>query len=225
MAFFHVSTSEDQIKDRAESAYIRESGIYDVIMKHALYSKSPNGSEAIDLVVDYNGQEQTLWGAIRLTNNDGKPSYTAPLFNKLCIICGGEEGTEIADPVQVSLPIGKGGEAKDCMELEDLANIPIGVRIQIEYSVYNEEIRENKVVKNFFRATDHATAQEIVNNTNFGNQYNEEAKLANKIVYKDNLTKEEVDNWKKERANRQQEQKTAQSSFKRRSFSRSDTPF
>lgn len=222
MAFFRVSTNEDQIKDRNDSAYIRESGIYDVILEHALYNKSPNGSEAIDLVINYNGQIQTIWGAIRLTNNNGDAAYNANLFNKLCIVCGGEDGTEIKDPVPVTLPIGKGGESRECMELEDLADIPIGVRIQLEYSIYNEEIRENKAVKNFFRSTDHATAQEIVNNANFGCQYAEEMKTAKQIVYRNDLTKEEVDNWKKERANNRQQdsQKSTQSTFKRHSFSR-----
>ena len=223
MAFFKISTSEDQIKDRGESNFIRNSGMYDVIIKHVLYNKSPNGSESIDLVIDYNGQEQVLWGAIRLTNNDGSPNISAPLFNKLCIVCGGEEGNEISDPVPVTLNIAKGGEPKDCMELQDLADNPVTMRIQMSYHIYAGEIREQKIIRNLFRSTDHATAQELVNKTNYGAQYNEELKIADKVEYKDDLTETEVQNWRKERAsNRQQQdtQKTPSGTFKRHSFGR-----
>ena len=223
MAFYKVSTAEDQVKDRGENVYINKSGIYDVILKHVIVNKSNNGSEAIDLVIEYEGVSQTLFGAVRLTNNDGSTNFGANMFNKLCIVCGASEGTEIADPVPVELPIGKGGEMKECMELAESAfqDEPITIRIQLEYGMYDGSIKERKVLKNIFRTTDHATAQEIVNNTDFGKQYIQEEKSADKVTYKDGILPEDVEKWRKEKMNGTKENKDDTSSkYQRHSFGR-----
>lgn len=221
MGFFRVSTQEDMVKDRAPSNFITQSGIYEVVIKHVLYQKSQNGSETIDLVINYQGQDQTIWSAIRLTNNDGTANFENSLFNKLCIICGATDGSEVSDPVPIELPIGKNNELVECMEVQDLAAQPVYIRLQMEYSMYNEEIKMRKKVRNFFRITDKATAQEIVNNTDFGKQYAEEEKNATVDTYRDNLTKEDIDAWKKEKSENKKEDTPKSSGFTRTTFGRS----
>lgn len=228
MGFFKVSTEQDRVKDSTGGNYITKSGIYEVNLKHVLVNVSPNGSQSIDLNLDYNGQNQTIWGAIRLTNNDGKENFEAVNFNKLCIVTGHADGEEIADPVEVNLPIGKAGEMKNCLELEQFRDNPVFVRVQMEYQVYNDEIRESKRIKNFFRFTDKATAQEIVNNINIGNQFIEEEKIADNVTYRDDLTEEDIKEWKKNRGKKEKDTTPSESnSFsKRRTFGKANpVPF
>ena len=223
MAFWKVSTSEDQVRDGGSSNYIMKSGMYDVIIKHVLYSQGKGGSITIDLNFDYEGQNQTIWSAIRLTNNDGQPNFQQSLFNKLCIVVGANDGDEISDPVPVELPIGKSGEMRECMEIQEFQDSPVFMRVQMEYSKYDGKIQEKKIIKNFFRYADKASASEIVNNVNLGKQYDEELKLADSITYRDDLTAEDIEAWRKERLNQKagnSSDMTTSKPFTRRTFGR-----
>lgn len=201
MAFYTVNTDEENIRDyEGESNYIHKSGIYPIIVKRVIVDKSPKGSEFINLWIDYNGQDQPIFQAMRLTNNDGTPNFGTKLFNKFCVVAGAENGTEIADPVPMMVPIGKGGEEKECMVLEQFNDTPMYVRIQMEYSMYDGKIKEQKVARNFFRYEDKATASEIINEVkDKGSQYIKEEEYAEKITYKDGLTEEDVEQYLKER--------------------------
>ena len=202
MGFFRVTHDEESVKDYegGNSAYISKSGIYPVIIKHVIVDKSPNGSEFINLWIEHEGQDQPIFQAMRMTNNDGSPNLGAKTFNKFAIVAGATENDEISDPVPVMVPIGKGGEEKECMILEQFDNTPMYMRVQMEYSMYNGEIKETKAVRNFFRYEDKATASEIVNNAeNKGSQYAKEEEYADKITYKDGLTEEDVQQWLKDR--------------------------
>ena len=223
MAFFKVSTKDEAIKDQSNFNYIDKSGIYDVTIKHVLYNKTQNGSETLDINFDYDGSNQTIWQAIRLTNNDGSPNFENNNFNKLCIVAGATDGTEISEPESVELALTKEG-AKPYMELMDLRDTDVSMRIQFEYSMYEGKIREKKAIKNFFRCTDHATASEIVNNTEVGKQYEEEQKQADKITYKDGLLPDDIVEWKKQKAEERKESKELKEEtkgFKRPSFKKS----
>ena len=62
MAFFTVKTDEENIRDYSgESNFINKSGIYEVIIKHVIVSRSANGSESIDLWIEHNGKEQPIF--------------------------------------------------------------------------------------------------------------------------------------------------------------------
>lgn len=221
MAFFKVSTSVEAVRDTQNFNTINKSGIYEISIKHVLYNKSPNGSEVLDINFDYAGTNQTIWQAIRLTNNDGSPNLENNLFNKLCIVAGATDGMEISDPEPVELTITR--ETKQYQELMDLRDTDVLVRIQLEYSKYDGKIREKKGIKNFFRIGDKATAAEIVNNSEPGKQYEEELKLADKITYRDGLIFEDIDEWKKQKAEEKKEAKKEAAEvkgFKRPSFKR-----
>lgn len=203
MGFFKVTTDEESIKDYAgsNSKYINASGIYECILKSVIVDTSAKGSEFINLWIEHEGQEQPLFNAIRLTNTDGQANLEQALFNKLCIVCGASKDHDVNDPVSRMVPIAAKGAEKECMVLEDFDDTPVYIRIQMEYSLYDGKIQEKKNVKNFFRLEDKATASEIVNNTDFGKQYElEESKYADAITYKDGLTPEDVEEWKKNRS-------------------------
>lgn len=200
---FTVTTDEENVRDYSgNSQFINKSGFYNLTVKNVIVERTANGSEYINLYVDNEGQDQMLYQAMRLTNNDGSPNLGAKLFNKFCIVAGMQAGETIDDPVPVNLPVGKGGEMKECMVLEQFNDTPIIARIQMEYSMYNDKIQETKSIRNFFRYEDKATASEIVNDVeDKGSQYTKEEEYADKVTYKDSLTEEEVQQWLKDRRN------------------------
>ena len=221
MAFFKVSTDADKVREGGDgSGYINTSGLYDIVIKDVIVEETPNGSQYINLWIEHNGKEQPIFQAMRLTNNDGSVNYGQNQLNKLAIIAGFGDGEEIEDPVQRMVPIGKGGEQKECMVLEQFDNMPVTVFIQFEYDRYEGKIQERKMVKKFFRYEDKATASEIVNKEDTpGKQYEFVKEEAEKVVYKADLTKEDIDIWKKERRKGGQQDNTAESKKSVTSFS------
>ena len=216
MAFYQVNTSDDNIRDYSgtSSNYLNKSGMYDIIIKYVTVEVSPKGSEYLNFVIEHNGVQQTIYNAIRLTNNDGKANLSAKNFNKLCVIAGMTEGDSINDPVSMTLPIGKNNEDRECMVLEEFCDMPVTVRLQMEYSLYNGAIMQNRNLQNFFRYTDKATASEIINDSDTkGKQYSRELEYADRTIYRDNLTEEDVLEWQRNRKNgASQEKKPATSS-------------
>ena len=202
MAFLTVNADEENIRDYDGdgSAYIQKSGIYDVIIKNVIVDQTDKGSQFINLWIDHQGKEQPIFQAMRLTNNDGSDNLGKKAFNKFCIVAGLQAGEEITDPVSVMVPIGKGGEEKKCMVLEQFNDTPMTIRIQMEYTLYDGKIRESKSIRNFFRYEDKATASEIVNDVeNKGEQFQKEQEYADKVSYKDGLTEEDVAQYLKDR--------------------------
>lgn len=210
MAFFKVDTSEENVRDYAGgSAFINTTGIFDIILKKAIVDKTANGSTILNLLIEHQGQEQVLYQAIRMTNNDGTPNFGQQLFTKMCVVCGAGNGDEIQDPVSCMLTIGKDKEEKEYMVLEEFNDTPVKVRIQMEYSIYEGEIQQRKLIRNFYRYEDNATASEIVNNSEEkGKQYAYDLEHSTKNSYKDGLTEEEVQEWiKNKRSNTKKEEK------------------
>jgi len=192
MSFAKSSKKSEDVK-QSGGAYINGSGIYPVNIIAPLVSVSNGGSTSVDMYVDHMKQKQVIYGNLRVTNNDESPNKIgAKIFNQLMIIAGVDE---VADPIEAELPIGKKEKMKDCAVLEDLTDIDVLMRVQMEYSAYNGNIQEKKVIKGFYRAEDLATAEEIVNESDFGNGYEADQKYVNNITYKDGMTPEKIAAW------------------------------
>ncbi len=179
------------IQEKGQSNYINQSGIYDVSIIAPFVNQGHEQSMGVDFFIEYNGQKQPLYGNLRLTNRDGSENFSAKIFNKLLVIA---DVDAVADPIEAELPIGKDGANKDVAVLEDLADIDCKVQIQMEYGIYNGDITEKKIIRNFFR-TDGATAEEIVNDTEPGKQLEKSLEFADKNAYKDGLDEEAVNSW------------------------------
>ena len=192
MSFFKVSKSADDVKDSGGSNFINSSGFYPLTIKAACVDSNDKGARSITFLVDYEGQEQPLFGALKLDNNDGSPNFEMEMFNKLCVVCGIDE---VAEPVEGELPIGKSKSMKECLILPDFEDVEVTLRIQMEYSLFNGEVKEKKRIRNVFRSSDNATAAEIVNDAEAGNQYEKEQKYADNVTYKDGLTPEDVEQY------------------------------
>lgn len=193
MSFFKTSKSKEDVKQSGGSGHITASGCYPVTIIAPFVSVSQNGSQSIDLFLEHAGKQQVLYGNMRITNNDGSENKIgAKAFNQLAIIADVEE---ISEPVDAELPIGKAGAMEDASVLVDLSDIDVILRVQMEYSVYNNNIQEKKVIRGFFRAEDNASAEEIVNGENFGAQFEREKAFFDNVTYKDNLDEETVTAW------------------------------
>jgi hypothetical protein len=192
MSFFNASKKKEDVK-QGGSNYITGSGVYPVAILAPVVSVSKGGSQSVDLYVEHAGQKQIVYGNLRITNNDGSPNKIgAKIFNQLLIIAGVDA---VADPVSAELPIGKKDAMKEVDILEDLCDLEVLMRIQMEYSAFNGDIQEKKIIKAFFRAEDRATAEEIVNGETPGAGYERELKYVNNITFKDGLTEEAIQQW------------------------------
>ena len=195
MSFYKASKSADDVK-QGGSDYITGSGIYPVTVLAAIASTSKGGSESVDLYVDSNGQKQIVYGNLRITNNDKSPNKIgSKIFNQLVIIA---DLDDVADPVETQLPIGKGEKMETVAVLEDIDDVDVFMRIQMEYDIYPKgsgNITEKKIIKSFFRADDKATAEEIVHGSEVGVGFEREQKYVNSVTYKEGLTEEKVTAW------------------------------
>ena len=198
MSFFKVSREQEDLKDSGADGYILKSGFYPVTLRNAFVRTNDKGARTVGFFLEHEGQEQVLFDAIRLENNDGSENFQASLLHKLGNILDIEEFDE---PEEASLPIGKGGKEEDELILPDIDNDEVIIRVQMHYSKYDGKIQERKVLKNIFRADDRATASEIINGVpenEEDKQYNKEQKYADAVTY-DGVTPKEVEEYLKNR--------------------------
>lgn len=192
MSFIKISRDEAVVKEnKGGGSYLSKSGIYPVTIKFASVSVNEHNARSIDFNLDYNGNSSTIYG-LKLDNNDGSENYMYPIFNNLAIIAGLDD---INEPEEQEHAVGKDNEVKSFMVLDDFTDLPVYIRVQQEYSKYNNEIKSRLTIKGFYRAEDKANAFEIIKGENFGTQYNKDLAYADKITYRDGLTAEEVQAW------------------------------
>lgn len=188
---FYVTDKAAAAKVETGGNYISKSGLYDVTIKSVIVDTNNKGSNTLSLYVNYNGQDQVLYSLIRLTNNDGTPSFQLPLFNDLCIISGVDS---IGDPSEETLPIGKSGADKEVAVLEDLSDIEVKLWIQQEFKIYDGSMRESKNLLGIY-TTDGTSADEILNESPSGVRLAKKAKYHEVISYKEGATPELVEEW------------------------------
>jgi len=197
MSFFKASKEQKDLEQNVGTAYINGSGCFPVNIIAPFVSASKNGSVSVDLFLDHKGQNQTIYGNMRITNNDGtNNAIGAKVFNQLAVIAGVDD---VSEPEENDLPIGKGGEVKSVAVLEDLCDIDVVLRIQMEYSIWNKNIQESKIIRGFYRAGDNASAEEIVNGTEAGVQYAKEEQYFENVTYKDGLDEATIAQWIKDK--------------------------
>lgn len=189
--FFTVKRDIDSVKE-ATGDYINTSGIYDVIIKFVSVNRSINGSMSLDFNCEYKGTPVTIYG-LRLTNNDGSENFQAKLFNKLLVIAGLDG---VSEPTIESHVVGKDKAPKEFSVITELSDLPIKMRIQYTYSLYEGKIIERREIKNFYRESDGAVASEILLDEGFGTQLEKDKKYAANITYNDGLTAETIAQWK-----------------------------
>jgi hypothetical protein len=206
MSILSVNRTKEAVKDGgAGGSFIGQSGIYDVTIKFASVDVSKNGAKSVNFNLDYNGNPTTIYGPY-ITNKAGEPLEIGLglVRDKLGIIADVEGDLNIEEEEHA---VGKDNKAQEFSVITDFSDLPVKMRIQMEYSVYNGEIREKKVIKNFFRE-DGASAEEILALENgeeaeIGKRLAYETeKFANNITYKDDLTPEDIAAWKESKSSK-----------------------
>ena len=200
MKLFSISTAADALQSSG-SSYISKSGIYDVIIKFASVEVSKNGAQSVNFNIEYNGNDQTIYGPY-ITNIKGEPlKIGVQLINSLGIIANLAEGEDLAIE-QETFAVGKDKTPKEFNIIPQFTDLPVKIRLQEEYSINanTKEIRKSMVPKAFYRAADNASAVEIVNNSEAGVQLEKDKAYAENITYLDDLTAEAVEAWKASKA-------------------------
>lgn len=197
---FKITTSKEAVRDSSGGNYISDNGIYDVTIKFASVGVSKNGAQSINFNVDYKGNSQTFYGPFVTDKNDQPLEIGVNLINKLGIIAGLGEGDELSAETETH-KVGKDQKEMEFTVIPEFSDLPVKMRVQLEYSSYNDDITERFVIRNFFRE-DGASAQEIVDGAEeVGKQYALELeKYSSNSSYKDGLTEEDVAAWKEAKA-------------------------
>jgi hypothetical protein len=193
-----VSKSADAMKDSGGGGYINSSGIYDVVINYVQVADTKNHAKQLNFNVKHSGMDQTIYGPI-LLGKDGKVNeITQNLLNRLCIIAGMEDGQEI-ETESAEYAVGKDRKMMEMDVIPDLADLSVKMRIQMEYSLWDDNVQERKGIKAFYRE-DGATASEAETGENIGKRIAlDEEKYASNVTYRDGLTEEDVSAWVKAR--------------------------
>jgi hypothetical protein len=190
-----VSKSQEAIKDSGNGGgLINRSGIYDVTINYVQVAETKNGAYQLNFNVNSGGMDQTIYGPY-ITSKDGKVNeITQNLLNRLCIIAGMDDGQEI-ETEEAEFPVGKDQKMMEMQIIPQLSDLPVKMRIQMEYSLWDNNIQERKAIKAFYRE-DGATAAEAESGENIGKRLAlDEEKYATNVTYKDGLTEADVQEW------------------------------
>lgn len=191
-----ISTDKKVITDNIGSSFINKSGVYPVTIDFASIGVSKNGAESVNFNITYEGNTQTLWGPYITDKEGNQLEIGTNLIIKLGIIAGMEDGDEFTIDEEEHT-VGKDNKVQEFTVITDFSDLDCMVHVQEEYSKWNGEIQQRLNIRNFFRA-DGASAEEIVEGKEFGKRLEMiQEKYADKVTYRDDLTEEEVEQWKK----------------------------
>lgn len=190
-----VSKNPEAIKDTGNGGgLINKSGIYDVKINYVQVAETKNGAYQLNFNVNSGGMDQTIYGPILLSKEGKVNEITQGLLNRLCIIAGMDDGQEI-ETETAEFKVGREQKLMEMEVIPELADLEAKMRVQMEYSLWNNDVQERKSIKAFYRE-DGATAAESESGTDIGRRLAlDTEKYANNVTYKDGLTEEAVADW------------------------------
>lgn len=124
---------------------------------------------------------------LRITNNDGKPSFQAPLVDKLMTIL---EFNELSTNKE-NVTLYSTEETYDV--ISEIKQRSVCILLEKEWNKYNGKLYSRYNIRNFFRMKDYATASEIIDQKDFGKYFNsiKDNEYFTKVKYS-NTNEEEV---------------------------------
>ena len=201
---FKRNTNADEVKDYEGTGgkFLNKSGMYeDVILKAVIFDEAENGGAVINFYVNYQGEDQVVYGDLRVYNKGGEKFPNAigqRNLNELLVVL---DIDGLDEPVEQELPIGKKKAMKTVAVYEEIEEMPVTIRILNEYSVWNNNIQEKTTTAKFYRSGDNATAAEILldaekpGEVELGSKYAKDLEFADSVKYKDDLTAEQITAW------------------------------
>lgn len=199
-----ISKSKDVVSEAGSGGnFIGGSGIYDVTINFASVAQSDKSeAQSVNFNITYNGNTQTIWGPY-VTDKEGNDiEIGSNLILKLGLIAGMEDGDEL-EFSEETFKVGKDNTPTEFTIIDQFTDLDVKMYIKQEFSRYNGKITERLALKAFFRSEDGASAEEIVNDKDFGKRLAEtEEKYASTIGYLESSkgkgdapTPEEVADW------------------------------
>jgi len=199
---FKVNRNKEEVKEFEGSGnkFLNKSGMYeDVTIKNLIYDEAANGGAVINFFVECQGEEQVVYGDLRVYNKGGKDNAIGQqLLNKLMVILSIDD---LGEPVEEDLPIGKGKAMKTVNVFPNVEDEDISIRITNKYSVWNNNIMEKTTVSNFYDNETKATAEELLqfeedgDESILGIKYQKDLEYADNTKYEDGLTAEQIVEW------------------------------
>ena len=171
----------------AEGGYISKSGVYDLTLKHCEVSKTTNGATQVNYFFD----KAMSYGNTILGVN-GQPTFGYKILEALTATLG-EEGLSNPEPTTVTFK--KGPKELSC--IPELNDVTVKAWIQVKYRMYKGEIKEDVVVKRFYRQSDGASGSEVLSGEDIGERLGKDTAFAEEIIYEDGTTPDVVAAWKK----------------------------
>lgn len=195
-----ISSKPDAIKDSGGATFIGNNGVFDVTLNFVSIEETKGGAKQANFNVTYKGNDQVIYGPV-IVNKDGQPNTIGMgLLNKLGVISGLADGDEL-DIEEESHKVGKDGKSQTFQVITNFSGLDAKLRVQREYTLYNNEIKRALLIRNVFRA-DGASASEIVNEGEIGKQLALELeKYSEESSYKDGVTPEQAAAWENAQRN------------------------
>jgi hypothetical protein len=194
---FKISTKSDAIAE--SSGYVSTSGIYDAVIKFASVDVSKHNATSVNFNLTIGGSDQTVYGPYVKDKTGKDLEIGMKLINKLGVIVGLTDGDEL-DIEEEEHAVGKDKVVKEFAVIQQFTDVAIKIRLQEEYSINpnTNEIQQRMVIRSFFRGADGASAEEVVSGEDIGKRLAiEQERNATNVTYKDDLTPEAVEAWKK----------------------------
>jgi len=188
MAFLIVST--ESVEKEGSGDYIQTSGIYDLNLKHVEIVETKNGAYQ----ANYFFNKVMSYGN-NVISTQGEPTFGYKILESLAAIIGEEA---LSDPEPTTVTFKAGDKELNC--IPELNDIDIKAWIQFKYRVWNGEIREDVIVKRFYRASDGANGKEVLSGEDIGTRLSKDIAVASENVYEDGTTPESVAAWKAAKA-------------------------
>lgn len=200
---FKISTDKAAISSGGGSSIINKSGIYDAVIKFASVDTSSTGAKSVNFNLDVNGTTQTIYGPYVFDKQGNPLEIGLKLINQLSIIAGLRDGDQPEIETETH-NVGKDNKATDFEVITNFTDLPIKIRIQMEYAKYNGDITERKGIKAFFSA-EGASAAEIIAQENgeaveIGKDLAKQQKYIDNVTYRDGLTADDVATWQADKA-------------------------
>lgn len=190
MSFLTRDDSKINDMEKSKGGNIYTSGIYEIEIERVEAKKTPNGAKVLDIAyVMGNGAKGYLFG-LKLTNNDGSENFQRALVDALMAIVGLKT---VSNPVKMKINTAKG--EKEVHVLKEFSGKKVKVFVVAEYTKWQNKIYKNLNIQNFYRASDNASAKEILTGSDVGTRFEIESKYANEVVYSQGVTEEEAKAW------------------------------
>ena len=200
MSFLRVNKKKVQAQSTGgSSSYATTSGIYDVTIKAVEVTDTRNGATQVNYITD-----KFMSYGNTVVDTNGNPIFGMDILSGLATILGEEELSN-PEPTTVQFK----NSSKELMCIPELTGAEVKCWVQFEYQLYKGEIQERVVVKRFYRLSDGATGSEIAKDEDpdyedkveFGADYDKDVAYAETVKYSDNLTEEDVKEWKEAKRN------------------------